>query len=115
MDIKEIRKRNFELLLESFDPSVIAERCEWENRAYVYQIKNGHANMGHRTARKIEAAFPGFGKGPHWMDVPQWSEDPKDEVKREVDKVHPSQVQTLLLFLKSLNAASDDKDKPEPP
>ena len=73
MDIKTIRRDNFQLLMEhECGPKrgrniVMAAKLDVEP-SYISLIKNGRREIGDKTARKLEEAF---GKKFGWMDSPQ--------------------------------------------
>lgn len=73
MDIKTIRRDNFQLLLDHECGPKRGRNIEMAAKldvepSYISLIKNGRREIGDKTARKMEEAF---GKKFGWMDSPQ--------------------------------------------
>ncbi len=65
MSITETRKQNINALTAEYSRGVIADKMGYKDTVYVNQLCGGHADMGSRTARKLEAALS-LPSG--WMD-----------------------------------------------
>ncbi|AQQ67470.1 hypothetical protein Mag101_07330 [Microbulbifer agarilyticus] len=96
MEIKDVRKKNLNLLADEHGRAEIAERLGYPDTNYLNQLCGGHTDMGSRTARKVEERFQ-LPRG--WMDYPQQAESIHEAAASKAAAPLPQEVVSLLALI----------------
>lgn len=122
VDIKQVRRLNLEMLITADETIERLVKGTTLVANYLSQIRIGHRNMGHKTARDIEMAkkLP-----PGWMDTMRFAnpENAMDALElvqiagsiAEVDKQALLKHARLLLKNQPPSNANPYPDAPKPP
>lgn len=81
MDIKEIRRRNLEVLIRREGTVRATADKAGMSSSQLSQIRNGYRNMGHALARRLESIYT----------LPQYAMDQPDAFKPEITQIQEPQ------------------------